>query len=79
MQVRFQRRMSRGLHALVSYSFAKSSDVASSDGTGLMAPSVSPIVLPPLAPSDFDIRNSIAGAVSYEVPAPAWAAQAMQS
>jgi hypothetical protein len=37
-----------------------------------VAASVSQIVLPPLAPSDFDIRNSIAVAVSYEVPAPAW-------
>ena len=30
------------------------------------------MVLPSLTPSDFDIRNSIAGAVSYELPAPAW-------
>jgi Carboxypeptidase regulatory-like domain/TonB dependent receptor/TonB-dependent Receptor Plug Domain len=72
LQVQFQRRMSHGLQALVSYAFAKSSDVSSSDATGFFAPSVSQIVLPPLAPSDFDIRQSIAGAVSYEVPAPAW-------
>jgi hypothetical protein len=72
LQVQFQRRMSHGLQALVTYALAKSSDVSSSDATGLAAPSVSQIVLPPLAPSDFDIRQSIAGAVSYEVPAPAW-------
>ena len=36
------------------------------------ATSVSAIVLPPLTPSDYDIRQSIAGAVSYEVPAPSW-------
>jgi hypothetical protein len=70
--VQFQRRMSHGLQALVSYNLAKSSDVSSSDATGVVAASVSQIVLPPLAPSDFDIRNSIAVAVSYEVPAPAW-------
>jgi hypothetical protein len=29
-------------------------------------------MLPPLSPSDFDIRHSVSGAVSYEVPAPAW-------
>jgi hypothetical protein len=72
LQVQFQRRMSHGLQALVSYTFAKSSDVASNDGTGFPAASVSQIVLPPLAPSDFDLRHSIAGAVSYEIPAPAW-------
>ncbi len=72
LQVQFQRRMSHGLQALVSYTLAKASDVSSSDATGFVVPSVSQIVLPPLAPSDFDIRNSIAGAVSYEVPAPAW-------
>jgi hypothetical protein len=72
LQLQFQRRMSHGLQALVSYALAKSSDVSSSDATGFFAPSVSQIVLPPLAPSDFDIRQTIAGAVSYEVPAPAW-------
>jgi hypothetical protein len=72
LQVQFQRRMSHGLQALVSYTLAKSRDLGSSDGTGFGAASVSQIVLPPLTPSDFDIRNSIAGAVSYEVPPPAW-------
>lgn len=72
LQVQFQRRISHGLQALVSYTLAKSSDQGSSDQDDLPAPSVSQIVLPPLSPSDFDIRNSIAGAVSYEVPAPPW-------
>lgn len=72
LQVQFQRRMSHGLQALVSYNFSKASDVSSNDGTGLAAPSFSQIVLPPLAPSDFDLRHSVAGAVSYEAPAPAW-------
>jgi len=78
LQVQFQRRLSRGLQALVSYNFAKSSDLGSGDsgsGTGLnvtTAASISQIVLPPLTPSDFDIRHSLSGAVSYEIPAPAW-------
>jgi outer membrane receptor protein involved in Fe transport len=71
-QLQFQRSMSHGLQALVSYTLAKASDVSSSDGTGFAAATVSQVVLPPLAPSDVDLRNSIAGAVSYEVPAPAW-------
>jgi hypothetical protein len=72
LQVQFQRRMSGGLQALLSYSFAKSSDLGSSDANGLAAASVSDIVLPPLTPSDWDIRHSLAGAISYEVPTPPW-------
>jgi hypothetical protein len=72
LQVQFQHRMSHGLQALVSYSLSKSSDNNSSDVNGLKAGSVSDIVLPPLAPSDFDIRHSAAGGVSYEIPAPSW-------
>jgi hypothetical protein len=71
-QIQFQRHMSHGLQALVSYNFAKSSDLGSDDASGLVAGSVNQLVPPPLTPSDFDIRNSIAGAVSYELPAPAW-------
>jgi hypothetical protein len=36
------------------------------------ATSVSQIQLPPLAPSDFDIRHNFSAAVSYEIPAPSW-------
>jgi Carboxypeptidase regulatory-like domain/TonB dependent receptor len=72
LQLQFQRRMARGLQALVSYNFATSSDMGSNDQNGLYAASVSQVVLPPLTPSDFDIRNSIAVAVSYEIPAPSW-------
>jgi len=72
LQLQFQRRMSHGLQALVSYSLSKSSDLGSTDAEGLTAPSVGNILLPPLTPSDYDIRQSIAGAISYEVPAPSW-------
>jgi hypothetical protein len=72
LQIQFQRRMSHGLQALVSYSLAKSSDLGSSDANGLVAARISDTVLPPLTPSDFDIRHSLAGAVSYELPTPSW-------
>jgi hypothetical protein len=72
LQIQFQRHMSHGLQALVSYNFAKSSDTDSNDGTGFQAASISQAVLPPLSPSDFDIRHYFSGAVSYEIPAPAW-------
>jgi hypothetical protein len=74
-QLQFQRRMSHGFQALISYTLAKSSDLGSDDAddlNGLYGATVNQIVLPPLAPSDFDIRSSLAGAVSYEVPAPHW-------
>jgi hypothetical protein len=67
--------MSHGLQARVSYNFAKSSDLGSSDlQTYYSASALNPnqIQLPPLAPSDFDIRNSLSAAVSYELPAPPW-------
>ena len=70
LQIQFQRRLSHGLQALMSYNLAKSTDMGSSDADGLAAGSIRDIVLPPLTPSDFDIRNSIAGAVSYEIPVP---------
>jgi hypothetical protein len=72
LQVQFQRRISHGLQALASYTLEKSSDVGSIDAAGFEETSVSDIVLPPLSPSDFDIRNSFAGAISYEVPTPSW-------
>ena len=72
LQVQFQRRMLHGLQALVSYTYAKSSDQGSRDTSGLSGRALSHIVLPPLSPSDFDIRNSFAAAISYEPPTPTW-------
>jgi hypothetical protein len=71
-QLQFQRRMSHGLQALVSYNLAKSSDLGSTDVSGLCAQHLSDIVLPPLTPSDYDVRQSFGAAVSYEVPAHSW-------
>ena len=61
LQMQFQRRLSRGLQALVSYTWAKAIDVVSSDVA-------SNILL--RGPSDFDIRHNVAGAVTYDIPAP---------
>jgi hypothetical protein len=72
LQVQFQRRTSHGLQALASYTLAKSSDQGSSDTSGSVAATVSDIVLPPLTPSDYDIRHAVSGVVSYEIPAPVW-------
>jgi Carboxypeptidase regulatory-like domain/TonB-dependent Receptor Plug Domain len=61
LQLQFQRRLSRGLQALVSYTWAKAIDVVSQD-------TLSNILL--RGPSDFDIRHNATGAVTYDLPSP---------
>src|SRR5258707_6431872 len=48
LQIQFQRQMSHGLQALVSYNLAKSSDLGSDDSNAFAAASVSQVVLPSL-------------------------------
>jgi len=45
LQIQFQRHMSHGLQVLVSYSFARSSDLGSDDESGLKAASISQVTL----------------------------------
>ena len=60
LQLQFQRRLSRGLQALASYTWSHSLDDASSDfGIGLDH-----------AASDFDLRHSFSAATTYDIPAP---------
>lgn len=68
LQLQFQRRKMKGLQALLSYSLAKASDNGASSDGGSYAESISQLVLPPLSPSYFDVRQTFSGAVSYEVP-----------
>jgi len=72
LQIQFQRQLSSGLQALASYNLSKTSDLGSNDIYGVAAASINQVVPPPLTPADFDIRNSFAGAVSYELPSPSW-------
>jgi hypothetical protein len=77
LQLRWQRRMSRGVQALASYSLSRSNDTGSSDVgfgssggyTQLFAGSVSELSRPPSAPSDFDARHVASAAASWEIPA----------
>ncbi len=67
LQLQYQRRLSRGLQAVASYTFAKSIDTASSES----APLVSISRIDPLqdrGPSDFDLRHVFSGAISYTIP-----------
>jgi len=61
LQMQFRRRLSRGVQALASYSWAKSIDDFSSDDFAFS---------PGRAVSDFDIRHSFSAAVTYNIPTP---------
>jgi hypothetical protein len=74
LQLQFQRRMTRGLQVLASYTFAKSTDTNSddTDGNGLTNSLSAINVAADLGPSDFDVRNSFSTAVSWQIPSPHW-------
>ena len=58
LQVQLQRRLSRGLQALASYTWSHSLDYGSTD-----------IALPyQRGNSDFDVRHNLAAALSYDLP-----------
>ena len=63
MQLQFQRRLSRGLQALASYTWSHSIDEASGDSPTLGMDRAR-------GPSDFDIRHSFSSAVTYNIPTP---------
>ena len=71
LQLQYQRRLSRGLQALASYSFAKSLDNAPATDVSLYAPLLPGDLYDPRqdrGPSDFDVRHTFSAAVSYDIP-----------
>ncbi len=69
LQVQFQRRLSRGLQTLASYTWSHSLDDLSVDSS-LEAPSFNIDMSKERGPSDFDIRHSATAAVTYDLPSP---------
>ena len=71
-QLKFQRRLSRGLQALASYTFSHSIDNASTDAaaTYLNTPGVGGYQSLDRGDSDFDIRHAFTVGVTYDLPAP---------
>ncbi|HUA58075.1 MAG TPA: hypothetical protein VML19_04930, partial [Verrucomicrobiae bacterium] len=68
LQFQFRHRISHGLQALVSYTWAHAIDDASSDAYYLnVPPGYSSL---DRASSDYDIRQTFSGAVSYYIPSP---------
>jgi hypothetical protein len=72
LQLKFQRRLSRGLQALASYSFSHSIDIASTDSTANEFNTPGSVSTPRLdrGNSDFDIRHSFTAGITYDLPAP---------
>ena len=67
LQVQFQRRLSRGLQALASYTWSHAIDDTSADSgfdsfTGFFAPQ--------RGNSAFDTRHNLQAAITYDIPAP---------
>lgn len=69
LQLQFQRRLSRGLQVLASYSWSKSIDTISSDST-IGSPSGTFDARLDRGASDFDVRHSFSAAVTWNIPAP---------
>jgi carboxypeptidase family protein/TonB-dependent receptor-like protein len=70
LQVEFERRLSRGLRALASYTWAHSIDDASGGsafGNSANASSGGLDATANRGPSDFDIRNAFSAGVTYDV------------
>ena len=72
LQVKVDRRLSRGLQALGSYTWSHSLDTASTDAAGTYLNTPGSIADPDLdrADSDFDVRHAFTAGVTYVVPAP---------
>lgn len=71
MQIQFQRRLSRGLQVLASYTWSHSIDTGSAgsyvSGSNTFVPG---LAAANRGPSDFDIRHSFSAGVTYDLPAP---------
>ena len=67
MQLQLQRRLSRGLQGLFSYTWSKSLDISSSDVAGGARDDKFDIKLD-RGPSDFDVRHMASGGLTYAIP-----------
>jgi hypothetical protein len=70
LQAQFRHRLAQRLQALLSYTWAHSIDDASSDVYFLNVPPGDTSPGQERGPSDYDIRHTFSGAVSYNIPAP---------
>jgi hypothetical protein len=69
LQVQLQRRLSRGLQVLSSYTWSHSIDTGSAGSTALYSNYYLPSNVN-RGSSDFDVRNAFSAGVTYDIPAP---------
>lgn len=72
LQVQFQRRLSHGLQAQASYSWAHSIDTASAGSIQTPSNESIPGSSTNRGPSDFDVRHTFSIGATYDVPGPDW-------
>src|SRR5262249_51826910 len=72
LQLKFQRRLSRGLQALASYTFSHSIDSGSTDAFATYLNTPGSLANPNIdrGNSDFDIRHAFTAGVTYDLPSP---------
>jgi hypothetical protein len=70
LQTQFRHRLTHGLQTLLSYTWAHSIDDVSSDSYFANVPPNNAPLSQERGPSDYDIRHTFSGAVSYNIPAP---------
>ena len=69
LQVQYTRRLSHGLQGLLNYTWSHSTDDSSSD-SNVLAPGFFIPTSANRGRSDFDVRHSMTGAITYDIPAP---------
>ena len=68
LQLQFQRRLAKRLQALAAYTWSHSIDINSNDSfTNIPSTKIDPSL--DRGPSDFDVRHSLATAITYDLPA----------
>src|SRR5580658_8636098 len=72
LQLKFERRLSRGLQALASYTWSHSIDNASTDAFANYINTPGSVANPNIdrGDSDFDIRHAFTAGVTYSLPSP---------
>jgi len=70
LQVQFERRLTKGIQALASYTLSHSLDDASAGSYGNASNTLISALSPAAdwGPSDFDIRNAFSAAITYDIP-----------
>jgi len=68
LQLKFQRKISRGLQGLASYTWSHSIDIGSTNTVRAATPATLGRPSIDRGNSDFDVRHSFTGALTYEIP-----------